>query len=129
MLKTSNFVSVPASYVPPTKTPVFSLGFSAGAPLPATGTFQLTDTSAPPIPFLTLQTNPPGNWPQSFAVSASAAATSGNFNLAVVYIAPGGGSFATVERFANLSLTAIGSQVNSQFITGLVSPITPPASH
>ena len=90
VLKSSNFVSAPGPFVPPSKTPVFSVAFSAGSPLPATGTFQLTDTSNPPIPFLTLQTNPAANWPQNFALSASPSGTGGNFNLEVVYAAAGG---------------------------------------
>jgi hypothetical protein len=126
VLKASNFVSVPGTFVPPSKTPVFSNAFSPGIPLPGTGTFQLTDTSAPPIPFLTLQTNAPANWPQNFAVSASPFGTSGNFNLEVVYAAPGAVSIATLERFTNLSPGAVASQVNSQFITHLASPLTAP---
>jgi hypothetical protein len=125
-LAASTFVSVPGSFVPPTKTPVFSAAFSTGVPLPGSGTFQLNDTSAPPVPFLTLQTNPPANWPQNFAVSASPSATPGNFNLEVVYTAPGGASSSTVERFTNLSLATIATPVNSQFISSLATPLAPP---
>ena len=125
VLKASNFVSAPGPFVPPSKTPVFSVAFSTGSPLPATGTFQLTDTSNPPIPFLTLQTNPAANWPQNFALSASPSGTGGNFNLEVVYAAAGGSS-ATLERFTNLSLSGIASQVSSQFVTNLATPLAAP---
>lgn len=125
VLKTSNFVSVPASCVPPSKAPVFSTAFSAGVPLAATGTFQLTDASAPPVPFLTLETNPPGNWPQNFALSASPFGSAGNFNLEVVYAGPGGSS-ATLERFTNLALSTVARQVSSQFVTNLATPLSPP---
>jgi len=124
----SNFVSVPASFSPPSKTPIFPSNFSAGTPLPASGTFQLTDTSSPPIPFLTLQIIPPANWPPNFAVSASPSGTAGNFNLEVVYASSARNTFATLERFENLSPTTGASQVNSQFITNLASPLSAPFS-
>jgi hypothetical protein len=120
VLKSSTFVSVPSPYVPPTKGPTFPVSFSPPVPLPSSGTFTLNDASAPPAPFLTLQTNAPLNWPPSFAVAASAAATAGNFNLEVVYAS------ATLERFTNLSLTTVASAVNSQFITKLAPLLQPP---
>jgi len=126
VINSSNFVSVPASYVPPSKAPIFSSNFSAGTALPASGTFQLTDTSSPPIPFLTLQIIPPANWPPNFAVSASPSGTSGNFNLEVVYASSATNTFATLERFESLSLNTVASQVNSQFITHLASPLSAP---
>lgn len=127
VIKASKFVSVPATYVPPTKTPIFAATFPAGTPLASTGTFNLNDTSSPPIAFLTLQITPPSGWPANFAVSASPSGTDGNLNLEVVYATAGGGSFATVERFQNLALSMIGGgQVTSQFITNLATPL--PAS-
>ena len=109
---------------------MFAASFSATpTPFPASGTFQLNDTSTPPVRFLTLQVNPPAGWPPNFAVSATPAATAGNFNLEIVYVAQGGSSFATLERFTNLALNTVASQVTSQFITGLVSPITAPTAN
>ena len=90
VLKGSTLISVP-SFTPPSAKPVFAASFSATpTPFPASGTFQLNDTSTPPVRFLTLQVNPPAAWPPNFAVSATPAATAGNFNLEIVYVAQGG---------------------------------------
>ena len=129
VLKGSTLISVP-TFTPPSAKPVFAASFSATpTPFPASGTFQLNDTSTPPVRFLTLQVNPPAGWPPNFAVSATPASTAANFNLEIVYVAQGGSSFATLERFTNLTLSTVASQVTSQFITGLVSPITAPTAN
>lgn len=125
LLKNSNFIAVPASYSPPSSSPLFPQSFSTSpAPLPASGTIQLQDSSNPPIAFLTLQTTPVANWPPNFAVSASPYGTAGNFTLEIVYA--GSGSSVTLERFENLSLSTVASQVSSQFIAQIAALLKPP---
>jgi hypothetical protein len=127
VITSSNFISVPASYAPPSASSAFPKNFSASpTPLPASGTIQLQDSSTPPIAFLTLQTTPIANWPPNFAVSASPFGTPGNFNLEVVYAGSGADSSVTLERFQNLSLSTVASQVNSQFITQIATTLKPP---
>jgi hypothetical protein len=127
VLRSSNFISVLASFSPPSTAPVFPKNFSSSpTPLPASGTIQLQDASNPPISFLTLQTTSVANWTPNFAVSASPFGTAGNFTLEVVYAGSGADSSVTLERFQNLSLSTVASQVNSQFITNLATPLKSP---
>ena len=127
VIKNSSFISVPASYSPPSTSPVFPKDFSASATsLLASGTIQLQDSSTPPIAFLTLQTTPVTNWPPNFAVSASPSGMAGNFNLEVIYAGSGADSSVTLERFEDLSLSTVASQISSQFITETTAPLKPP---
>ena len=127
VLKSSNYLAVPASFTPPSGNPVFPGSFSSSpTPLPASGTIQLQDSGNPPISFLTLQTTPTAQWPANFAVSASPFGSAGNFNLEIVYTGSGAVSSVTLERFQNLSLNTVASQVSSRFITQIGTPLKPP---
>jgi hypothetical protein len=126
VISNSNFISVPGSYSPPSGNPVFPANFSGTpTPLPVSGTIQLQDASTAAISFLTLETTPVANWPPNFAVSASPSRTGGNFNLEVAYAGSAGSSVA-LERFEDLSLSTVASQITSQFITGTATPLKPP---
>jgi hypothetical protein len=118
----SGLITVSSSNQPPASTPVFPAGFPAiPVSLPLSGNFDLSDASATPSRFLTLSVASSANWPQSFAVSAGLSSTAGQFDLAVVYSAPGASSFALVERFINLTAANAASAINgnSAFLAGV----------
>lgn len=125
--KQSQLIMVPSTYTPPLQTPVFSPSPSTTIPLKSSGTIQLHDTSSPPVTFLILQTSSLANWPQNFAVSATPFGST-NFTLEVSYCPPGQSAFATLERFENLSLPNVSSEVQSKFISNVTPLGSPPPS-
>jgi Malectin domain/Family of unknown function (DUF6519) len=125
--KQSQLIMVPSTYTPPLQTPVFSPSGSTTIPLKSLGTIQLHDTSSSPVTFLTLQTKPLANWLQNFAVSATPFGST-NFTLEISYAPPGQSAFATLERFENLSLPNVSSEVQSEFISNVTPFGSPPPS-
>jgi hypothetical protein len=120
VLAASKFVAVPSSYTPPSQAPVLSAAFPTPSISLASQSLQLIDNNS--AAFLTLQATSALNWPSNFSVSASPAANAGSLNLAVIYSATGGDSFATLELFSNLSLSNLAA--NSVFIGRLTALIT-----
>jgi Baseplate J-like protein len=110
----SQFVLTPSSYIPPRAAPS---GFPATPTnLPNTGSVNLLDTSK--VPYLTLQANSFGSWPQNFGVVSQDLQTEPPaFNLILVYNPPSGGVGLnlpiTVEQQFNVSLTTVATQFGS----------------
>jgi len=114
----SKFISVPASFTPPTTSPS---GFPGSPiPLPDIGTVDLVAGNG--VVYLTVQANNPAVWAQSFGVVAQGnQQTPDLFNLVVVYNPSSGGVGVnlpvTVEQFNQLSLENLASQFSSKLIT------------
>jgi Baseplate J-like protein len=114
----SNFVRVPASYVPPATAPVTFP--AAPTMLSAGGTTDLKDTGG--NTYLTLQPTNPAGWPPSFGVLAQGKQqTPDLFNLLVVYAPSSGVGVLTpvvVEQFNDVSLANVTALVaaSSQLI-------------
>ncbi len=114
VLKTSNFLTVPALYAPPSTPPS---GYT-GSPvkLPLSGTITLEDASNQP--FLELATTNPLTWPPFFAVLAQAQIlTPDLFNLLLLYSPQPPGNGVTlpviVEQFNSVSLANVTAQTSA----------------
>jgi Baseplate J-like protein len=100
--------------------------------LGGTGFISLTNSSG--FACLTLQATNATGWPQSFGVVVSVnAAHPANFDLAVVYDPPGGGSgvlkLVTVEKFSDLSLNPADPNYVVTQINGTSKLIRVPATY
>jgi len=114
VLKTSNFLAVPASYTPPATPPPDYTG--SPVKLPLTGTVTLEDAGS--HPFLELGSTNPLSWPPLFAVLAQAQIlTPGLFNLLLLYSPqpPGMGVAlpVIVEQFNSVTLANVTAQTSA----------------
>jgi hypothetical protein len=106
--RSSRFIEVPASYIPPAASPAAYP--TTPTMLTAAGAVVLEDQAA--TPYLTIQATNPATWPPSFGVLAQGRSKDPSaFNLVVVY-APTSGSVGvalpvTVEKFLGLSLANV----------------------
>ncbi len=138
---TSNFVTVPSTYTPPSSP---TLTLSATYPtttaaglvmLTNTGTITVKDQSATPVAFLQLQAASTAGWPADIGtlarVSSGSTPTTPTFDLEVVYN-PASGAVGNVtlpvvlEQFTGLKV-ASPAITTSQFLTEAPS-FTPPTT-
>jgi hypothetical protein len=113
---TSQLIQIPAGYTPPATPPA---GFPATPTLLSnTGPVDLTDLSATPVTYLTLEAANPSGWPPLFAALTQPGADPTLFNLQILYNPPSGGVGVTLpvaaESYTNLSLAAAETQIDSQ---------------